>query len=168
MIAIVSIKASVLMLASPSYSLHIIFFYCCSVTIVPISSPLLSLSLLNPTSHIQLPSPTWSLTMCTLYMFLGEPLFSPVIPLPPQLWSLSVCSFLFNFHFFKNELIYFYSVTIVCIFSTSLQSNPASPTSLPHLYPPNYFVHVSFIVAPIDPSPHYTLPTPLWLLLQCS
>ena len=30
------------------------------------------------------------------------------------------------------------------------------------------FVLVSFIVAPVDPSPHYLLPTPLWLLLHCS
>ena len=41
---------------------------------------------------------------------------------------------------------------------------PASPTSTL----PLDFVLVSFIVAPIDPSPHYPLPTPLWLLLQCS
>ena len=39
--------------------------------------------------------------------------------------------------------------------------SPTSPLSLD-------FVLVSFIVAPIDPSPHYPLPTPLWLLLQCS
>ena len=41
---------------------------------------------------------------------------------------------------------------------------PPSPTSTL----PLDFVPVSFIVAPIDPSPHYPLPTPLWLLLQCS
>ena len=41
---------------------------------------------------------------------------------------------------------------------------PPSPTSIL----PLDFVLVSFIVAPIDPSPHYPLPTPLWLLLQCS
>ena len=41
---------------------------------------------------------------------------------------------------------------------------PPSPTSTL----PLDFVLVSFIVAPIDPSPHYLLPTPLWLLLQCS
>ena len=34
---------------------------------------------------------------------------------------------------------YFYSVTIVCIFSPSLHPTPASPTSLPHLYPPPWF-----------------------------
>ena len=34
---------------------------------------------------------------------------------------------------------YFYSVTIVCIFSPSLHPTPANPTSLPHLYPPPWF-----------------------------
>ena len=37
---------------------------------------------------------------------------------------------------------------------------PPSPTTTL----PLDFVLVSFIVAPIDPSPHYPLPTPLWLL----
>ena len=41
---------------------------------------------------------------------------------------------------------------------------PPSPTSTV----PLDFVHVSFIVDPLDPSPHYPLPTPLWLLLHCS
>ena len=35
--------------------------------------------------------------------------------------------------------LFFYSVTIVCIFSPSLHPTPASPTSLPHLYPPPWF-----------------------------
>ena len=46
---------------------------------------------------------------------------------------------------------YFYSVTIVCIFSPSLHPTPASSTSLPL-----DFVHVPFIVAPIDPSPPHS------------
>ena len=45
------------------------------------------------------------------------------------------------------------------------QSNrPPSPTSTL----PLGFVHVSFIVVPENPSPHCPLPTPLWLLLDCS
>ena len=40
---------------------------------------------------------------------------------------------------YLNLFIYFYSVTIVCIFSPSLHPTPASPTSLPHLYPPPWF-----------------------------
>ena len=39
---------------------------------------------------------------------------------------------------------------------------PPSPTSTL----PLDFVLVSFIVAPIDPSPHYPLPTPLWVHLH--
>ena len=49
---------------------------------------------------------------------------------------------------------------------------PIPPQPIPPSFPtstlPLYFVHVSFIVAPVDPSPHYPLPTPLWLLLHCS
>ena len=40
---------------------------------------------------------------------------------------------------FLITFIYFYSVTIVCIFSPSLHPTPASPTFLPHLYPPPWF-----------------------------
>ena len=47
--------------------------------------------------------------------------------------------------------------------STPAQPNPPpSPTSTL----PLDFVLVSFIVAPIDPSPHYLLPTPLWLCMD--
>ena len=35
--------------------------------------------------------------------------------------------------------LFFYSVTIVCIFSPSLRPTPASSTSLPHLYPSCWF-----------------------------
>ena len=49
--------------------------------------------------------------------------------------------------------------------STPPQPNPpASPASTL----PLGFVHVSFIVVSENPSPHYPLPTPLWLLLDCS
>ena len=49
--------------------------------------------------------------------------------------------------------------------STPPQPNPPpSPTSTL----PLDFVLVSFIVALVDPSPHYPVPTPLWLLLDCS
>ena len=49
--------------------------------------------------------------------------------------------------------------------STPLQPNPPpSPTSTL----PLDFVHVSFIVVPGNPSPHYPLPTLLWLLLDWS
>ena len=45
------------------------------------------------------------------------------------------------------------------------QPNP--PPSLASTLPLD-FVHVSFIVVPVIPSPHCPLPTPLWLLLDCS
>ena len=49
--------------------------------------------------------------------------------------------------------------------STPPQPNPPpSPASTLSLC----FVHVSFIVVPENPSPHYLLPTPLWLLLDYS
>ena len=56
----------------------------------------------------------------------------------------------FFFLFFKK--IYCYSITVVCIFSPFLHPTPAKPTSLPH-----DFVHVSFIVAPVNASPHSPL-----------
>ena len=47
---------------------------------------------------------------------------------------------------------------------------PPPHPSQSHLPPtstlPLDFVLVSFIVAPIDPSPHYPLPTPLWVHLH--
>ena len=49
--------------------------------------------------------------------------------------------------------------------STPLQPNsPPSPASTL----PLGFVHVSFIVVLENPSPHCPLPSPLWLLLDCS
>ena len=49
--------------------------------------------------------------------------------------------------------------------STPPQPNsPPSPASTL----PLDFVHVSFIVVPVNPSSHCPLPTPLWLLLDCT
>ena len=63
---------------------------------------------------------------------------------------------------------YCYSITVVCIFSPSLHPTPSEPTSPPTSTLPLDFVHVSFIVVPVNPSPYCPLPTPLWLLLDCS
>ena len=52
---------------------------------------------------------------------------------------------------------YCYSITLVCIFSQSLHPTPAEPTTLSL-----DFVHVSFIVVRVVPSPHCPLPTPIW------
>ena len=43
-----------------------------------------------------------------------------------------------------------------------LNPPPSSASTLPH-----DFVHVSFLVVPVNRSPHCPLPTPLWLLLDC-
>ena len=71
-------------------------------------------------------------------------------------------------HMYMSLFFYCCSITVVCIFpypSTSPQPNPPlSPTSKLLLG----FVYVSFIVVPENPSPQYPLPTPLWLLLDCS
>ena len=79
--------------------------------------------------------------------------------------------FLFCFVFF---LFFFFLIFIVIQLQLSAfspyPSTPPQPIPPPSLTStlPLGFVHVSFIVAPIDPSPYYPLPTPLWLLLDCS
>ena len=69
------------------------FFYCCSITVVPISPHYPTLPYPPPPPTFN-PLPSLSLSMGPLYMFLDLtlPLLSPVISLPPPLWSLSVCS----------------------------------------------------------------------------
>ena len=64
-------------------------------------------------------------------------------------------------------LFYFFIQLQLSAFSPhpSTPPQPVLPPS-PTTTLPLDFVLVSFIVAPIDPSPHYPLPTPLWLLLQ--
>ena len=64
--------------------------------------------------------------------------------------SISFFFFFSVFKFFFN--FYCYSITVVCLFSPSLHPTPAEPTSLLHLHPPPWFVHVSFIVVPVIPS----------------
>ena len=71
------------------FEFAILFFYCCSITIVPIFPPLLSPAQPSPTFHIQSSLPL-SLSMGPLYMFLDLTfsLLSSIIPLPFPLWSL--------------------------------------------------------------------------------
>ena len=64
----------------------------------------------------------------------------------------------------RSFFFYCCSITVVCILFPPQTSPPPSPASTL----PLGFVHVSFIVVPENPSPHYPLPTPLWLLLHCS
>ena len=94
-------------------------------------------------------SKIWAKKVCIIHSKYGNNANFPKLPKKIPL------SFVKNF--------YCYSITVVCIFSPSLHPTSAKPTSLPL-----DFVHVSFIVAPVNPSPHYPLPTPLWLLLDYS
>ena len=69
------------------------FFYCCSITVIPIYSPLLSPAQLTPhLPHSLLPPLSLSLGLLHMFLDLTLPLLSPVIPLPTPLWLLSVCS----------------------------------------------------------------------------
>ena len=74
------------------------------------------------------------------------------------------------FHF----IFYFLKIFIVIqlqlsVFSPHLSTppQPIPPFSSTSTVPLD-FVHVSFIVATVNPSPHYPFPTPLGLLLHCS
>ena len=72
-----------------------------------------------------------------------------------------------HFHIFL-KFIYFYSLTIVCIFSPSLHPTPASPTSLPHLHPPPWFCPCVLYSSSYGPLSPLSPPHSLWLLLDCS
>ena len=74
-----------------------------------------------------------------------------------------------HFYFFQF-LNYFIVVQLQLLaFSPHLSTPPQpNPPSSPASTHPLGFVHVSFIVVPLNPSPHCPLPTPLWLLLDCS
>ena len=70
----------------------LILLFCCSITVVPIFSPLLSLVLPTSPFHIQ-----FSLCGLCSWVFytvpwLDPPLLSLLIPFLPPLWSLSVCT----------------------------------------------------------------------------
>ena len=80
--------------------------------------------------------------------------------------------FLFYFNFFSSFYLFIYLFIYIVIQlqlsafsphpSTPSQTNPPpSPTSIL----PLDSVLVSFIVVPVNLSPHYPLPTPLWQLL---
>ena len=68
------------------------------------------------------------------------------------------------FYFTYFLKLFYCSFTVVCIFSPPQPNPPPSPASTL----PLGFVHAYFIVVPENPSPHYPLPTPLWLLFDCS
>ena len=74
------------------------------------------------------------------------------------------------------HILFIYFLTFFIVVQLQLSAFSLHPSTPPQLSPPPSptstlplgFVHVSFIVVPENPSPHYPLPTPLWLLLDCS
>ena len=98
-------------------------------------------------------------TVCEFRIILKQKRFLGSTPI--LIWSNVVqLAFFFNFCY--------YLITVDWLFSppsTPLQRKPPpSPTSTL----PLDFVHMSFIVVPVIPSPHCPHPTPPWLLLDCS
>ena len=78
--------------------------------------------------------------------------------------------FLIYFYCFTLEIIILLLSNYSCLHFLSTpphQPQPNPPPSLASTLPLG-FVHVSFIVVPENPSPHYPLPHPLWLLSDCS
>ena len=73
-------------------------------------------------------------------------------------------------------LLYFLFFLIFIVIQLQLSATSPHPSTPPQPNPPPSpvstlplgFVHMSFIVVPVIPSPHSPLPTPLWLLLDCS
>ena len=133
-------------------------FYCYSITVVCLFSPSLHPTPGEPTSLPHLHPPPW-FCPCVLYSSSCNPLSS----LSPAHSSLPIVRLFFFFLFF-----YCFSITVVCVSpnpSTPPQPNPpASRTSTLH----SDFVHVSFRVVPVIPSPHCPLPIPPCPLLDCS
>ena len=89
----------------------------------------------------------------------------------PILFLTSPCLFCtYHLCFFFNLFLFFIVIQLqLSAFSPhpSTPPQPIPPPSPTSTFPLD-FVHVSFMVAPVNPSPHYPLPTPLWLLLHCS
>ena len=71
--------------------------------------------------------------------------------------------------FFTDDMILFLKIFVIQLQLSAFSPHPSTPPQPIPLPSPTCtlsldFVHVCFIVAPVNPSPHYPLPTPLWLL----
>ena len=72
-----------------------------------------------------------------------------------------------------SDGIFFLIFIVIQLQLSAFSPHPSTP---PHPNPPPSpastlpldFVHVSFIVVPVNPSPLYPLPTPLWAWPDCS
>ena len=62
-------------------------------------------------------------------------------------------------HFFFKKLFYCSSITVVCISPPLLSPTPATPPPSLASTLPLGFVHVTFIVVPENPYPHWPLPS---------
>ena len=103
-----------------------------------------------------------------------------LLPLYCAVWITSsitptILCILRPFHLFLFIYLFIYLFIFIVVqlqlsaFSPhpSIPPQPVPPPSLASTLPLG-FVLVSFIGVPENPSPHYPLPTPLWLLLDCS
>ena len=80
---------------------------------------------------------------------------------------IQIIESLLDIHFFFQFLNYFIVVQLQLSAFSPHPSTPPQPNPPPSPAStlPLGFLHVSFIVVPVNPSQHYPLPTPLWLLL---
>ena len=135
------------------------FFYS-SVTVVLIFPPIAILCLIQPMVPKTIPNPL-SLFMGPLYMVLDFLLLSPVTLSSLPSGHCQLCLFFF--------LIFIVIQLQLSAFSPHPSTPPQpNPPPSPVSTLPLDFVHVSFMVVLINPSPHCSLPTPLWLLLDCA
>ena len=131
----------------------------CALTGDWTGDPLVCKPALNPLSRTS-PGPS------LLFLVFNISSVWPVISLSRK---LCVFPILWEFLAFFIFIFYFYSVTIVCIFSPSLHPTPASPTSLPHLYPPLWFCpcvpYSSFYYTFLAPDGSRSFSMDFWSLL---
>ena len=105
-----------------------------------------------------------------------------ILPLSSYPWVMHISSLATSLHILFLTSLYFvptnlcFLINLFIFIQLQLSAFSPHPSTPPQPVPPPSptstlpldCVLVSFIVAPIDSSPHYPLPTPLWLLLQCS
>ena len=84
-----------------------------------------------------------------------------------------LCNIVIHYKFMIYTYIIFFLFIVIQLQLSAFSPHPSTP-SQPILLPsptsilPFDLVLVAFIVVPVIPSPHYPLPTPFWLLLDCS
>ena len=125
----------------------------------------------SPFLHLFVLQPVISLALSPSSKSVFPAVFSHAIYLYIEFFFKSFLFLLF-FNFF-HILFLFLFLFFIQLQLSAFSPHPSTPPQLnpppsPTSTLPRDFVLVSFIVAPIDPSPHYPLPTSLWLLLHCS